>query len=139
MVTVQKPGPSQTKELPQINSIEHFRILFQGGKSQDYAILRFRGSTGPNLIEAVEIANSMKKDMLTRQDAEAIRDGDLGIFGSFKIALKLGEWSYVRDPKSEDGSHATCFAHNGINTGLSVYDGNPRSPSYVMILKEKQD
>ena len=61
-----------TRKLPVPTRLEIFTT-----RGQTYEILRFPKGQGPNLFQSIEIAEGMEgKSLLTRQEAEEIRDND---------------------------------------------------------------
>ncbi len=102
---------------------------------QTYEVLRFPEGKGPTLAQSIEIAKG-RGEMLTIQEAREIRDNSKSN-AAFKNALKPGEWTYVRDQKSEERSRAAYLDRYRYYRRLDVYDYDwPDDAARVVVLKK---
>lgn len=123
---------TKAREVPVVQSRETITV-----NGQKYAILRIEGY-GLTLAQAIRLSKVEGKEMLTLDEAREIRDSKESN-AAFRMVLKPGDWTYVRDKKSELRSLAACFDYYGARpwANLLAYgDLGPEGSSRVLILKE---
>ncbi|MHB1830699.1 MAG: hypothetical protein ACYCO0_04880, partial [Candidatus Micrarchaeaceae archaeon] len=123
---------TKAREVPAVQSRETVTV-----NGQKYAILRLEGH-GLTLAQAIRLAKAEGKEMLTLDEAREIRDSKESN-AAFRMVLKPGDWTYVRDKKSELRSLAACLDCYGAKpwTNLLAYgDLGSEGSSRVLILKE---
>jgi hypothetical protein len=127
---VTRPSGASTIRQPVPLSQQEFKT---GGR--EYVKLTFREDL--NLYQTTEMAEGMEgARMLTHQEAIVIVSNPT-LSAVFKEKMKIGEWTFVRDPDLELMSRAACLYRGGFGWGLGVFgDGGPGDVSRVVVLEK---
>jgi hypothetical protein len=105
---------------------------------QRYLAFRYSEGEGPTLAQTIEIAKSLKKEMLTLDEAKAIAinvDDESNRVFRRAMGLSPAVYGYVRDPKTESRNEAALIWITPKSIWCSE-SGSPHGNSSFVIFKE---